>query len=123
MAAGDPATLPDRFAHAFVQWMETDVANAPLFALLRSAASDERAAAHLRAAMPEHSTDVYRSVLSPDEPTTPDEDLNARVALVGARMIGVAFTRYVARTEPLASMPPDQLTEHLIRILWHALFG
>ncbi|MER6009508.1 TetR family transcriptional regulator [Streptomyces bluensis] len=123
VAAGDPATLPDRIAHAFVRRLETDAVNDPLIALLRSAASDERAAAHLLLAMQEHSAAAYRSVLSPGAPTPPDADLDARVALVGAQMIGVTFSRYIARTQPLASMPPEQLTEHLARTLRHILFG
>ncbi len=123
VAAGDPETLPDRIAHAFVRRMETNPVSDPLITLLRSAASDERAAAHLLVAMQEHSTAVYRSVLSPGAPTTPDDDLDTRVALVGAQMIGVAFSRHIARTEPLASMPPDQLTQHLTRILRQVLFG
>ncbi|GAA3589086.1 TetR family transcriptional regulator [Streptomyces osmaniensis] len=123
VAAGDPATLPDRIAEAFVRRLETDAVNDPLIALLRSAASDERAAAHLLVAMQEHSAIVYRSVLSPGESALPDDDLDTRVALVGAQMIGVAFSRYIARTEPLASMPPDRLTEHLTRILRQILFG
>jgi Tetracyclin repressor-like, C-terminal domain len=73
--------------------------------------------------MQEHSAAVYRSVLSSGEPATPDGDLDARVALVGAQMIGVAFSRYIARTEPLASMPPDRLTEHLTRVLRHILLA
>ncbi|MEU8749432.1 TetR family transcriptional regulator [Streptomyces chartreusis] len=123
VAAGDPETLPDRIAEAFVRRLETDAVNDPLIALLRSAASDERAAAHLLVAMQEHSAIVYRSVLSPGESAPPDDDLDTRVALVGAQMIGVAFSRYIARTEPLASMPPDRLTEHLTRILRQILFG
>nr|WP_107911463.1 TetR family transcriptional regulator [Streptomyces chartreusis] len=123
VAAGDPETLPDRIADAFVRRLETDAVNDPLIALLRSAASDERAAAHLLVAMQEHSAVVYRSVLSPGESVRPDDDLDTRVALVGAQMIGVAFSRYIARTEPLASMPPDRLTEHLTRILRQILFG
>ncbi|MFG1663870.1 TetR family transcriptional regulator [Streptomyces sp. Y7] len=123
VAAGDPETLPDRIAEAFVRRLETDAVNDPLIALLRSAASDERAAAHLLVAMQEHSANVYRSVLSPGESPMPDDDLDTRVALVGAQMIGVAFSRYIARTEPLASMPPDRLTEHVARILRHILFG
>ncbi|MFG2793771.1 TetR family transcriptional regulator [Streptomyces sp. NPDC048419] len=123
VAAGDPKTLPDRIAHAFVRRLESDAVNDPLIALLRSAASDERAAAHLLVAMQEHSAAVYGSVLSPGEPAVPDGDLDTRVALVGAQMIGVAFSRYIARTEPLASMPPDKLTEHLTRILRQILFG
>ncbi|MEU1408504.1 TetR family transcriptional regulator [Streptomyces sp. NPDC005728] len=123
VAAGDPETLPDRIADAFVRRLETDAVNDPLIALLRSAASDERAAAHLLVAMQEHSAIVYRSVLSPGESALPDDDLDTRVALVGAQMIGVAFSRYIARTEPLASMPPDRLTEHFTRILRQILFG
>lgn len=123
VAAGDPATLPDRIAHAFVHRMETDAAGDPLIALLRSAASDEQAAAGLLVAMQEHSVAVYRSILAPGEPATSDDDLDLRVALVGSQLIGVAFSRYIARTEPLASMPADQLTEYLARILRHTLLG
>jgi hypothetical protein len=60
-------------------------------------------------------------VLRPDGTVAPDDDLDARVALVGAQMIGVAFSRYIARTDPLASMPPEQLTAHLTRMLRHIL--
>lgn len=121
MAAGDPATLPDRIADAFVRRMETDAVGDPLVALVRGAASDERAAADLLSAMQERSAAVYRSVLSPDGTATRDDDLDARVALVGSLMIGVAFSRYIARTDPLASMPPEQLTAYLTRVLRHIL--
>ncbi|MFF7550728.1 TetR family transcriptional regulator [Streptomyces canus] len=123
VAAGDPATLPDRIADAFVRRMETDAVGDPLVALVRGAASDERAAADLLSAMQERSAAVYRSVLSPDGTATRDDDLDARVALVGSLMIGVAFSRYIARTDPLASMPPEQLTAYLTRMLRHILFG
>ncbi|MFD3308240.1 TetR family transcriptional regulator [Streptomyces sp. NPDC058694] len=122
VAAGDPATLPERIAHGFVHRMETDAANDPLVAVVRSAASDEGAATHLLAAMQEHSVTVYRSVLSPGTPAVRGDDLEIRVALVGSHLIGVTFNRYIARTEPLASMPPEQLTEHLARVLRHILF-
>ncbi|MFC5829028.1 TetR family transcriptional regulator [Nonomuraea insulae] len=122
IVAGDPATLPDRIAHGFVQRMETDAVNDPLVALLRSAASDERTAAHLLVAMQESSVAVYRSVLSPDAPGEPGDDLDTRIALLGSHLMGVTFSRYIARTEPLASMPPERLTEHLTRTLRHILF-
>ncbi|WP_266375741.1 TetR family transcriptional regulator [Streptomyces canus] len=122
VAAGDPATLPDRIADAFVRRMETDAVGDPLVALVRGAASDERAAADLLSAMQERSAAVYRSVLSPDGTATRDDDLDARVALVGSLMIGVAFSRYIARTDPLASMPPEQVTAYLRRMLRHILF-
>jgi AcrR family transcriptional regulator len=134
IAAGDPATLPDRIARGFVQRMEADAANDPLVALVRSAASDEGAAAQLLAAMQERSVEVYRSVLSPDAPDAPDvpdvrdapavpgDDLEDRVLLVGSQLIGIVFIRYIARTEPLASMSPERLTAHLTRTLRHILF-
>jgi AcrR family transcriptional regulator len=122
VAAGDPATLPDRIAEAFVRRMETDAVGDPLVALVRGAASDERAAADLLSAMQERSAAVYRSVLSPDGTAARDDDLDARVALVGSLMIGTTFSRYIARTDPLASMPPEQLIAHLTRMLRHILF-
>ncbi|MET8101581.1 TetR family transcriptional regulator [Streptomyces sp. NPDC005236] len=122
VAAGDPATLPERIARGFVQRMETDAVNDPLVALLRSAASDEQAATHLLAAMQERSIAVYRTVLSPGGSAAPGDDLDTRVALLGSQLIGVTFSRYIARTEPLASMPSEQLTEHLTRTLRHILF-
>ncbi|MEV4172559.1 TetR family transcriptional regulator [Nonomuraea sp. NPDC049709] len=118
LAAGDPATLPERIARGFVRRMETDAANDPLVALLRSAASDERTAAHLLAAMQESSRTVYRSVLS----DMSGDDVDTRVAFLGSHLIGITFSRYIARTEPLASMPPEQLTGHLTRTLRHILF-
>ncbi|MFL5998900.1 MAG: TetR family transcriptional regulator [Streptomyces sp.] len=121
VAAGDPGTLPDRIAEAFVRRMETDAVTDPLVALVRGAASDERAAADLLSAMQERSAAVYRSVLSSDGTAARDDDLDARVALVGSLMIGTTFSRYIARTDPLASMPPEQLTAHLTRMLRHIL--
>jgi hypothetical protein len=40
---------------------------------------------------------------------------------VGAQLIGVTVGRYIARTEPLASMPPERLVAHLTRTLRHIL--
>jgi AcrR family transcriptional regulator len=117
VAEGDPATFPDRIARGFVDRMEAGAASDPLVILLRSAASDERAAAELLGAMQERSVGVYRSVLGAS--TT---DLETRVSLVGAQLIGLTFGRYIARTEPLASMPPDRLVAQLTTVLRHILF-
>jgi AcrR family transcriptional regulator len=114
---GDPATLPDRIARAFVQRMEADSVNDPLVALIRSAASNEHAAARLLGAMHARSVTAYREVLGPGD------DLAERVALVGATMIGVTFSRYIARTEPLSSMAPERLAGCLAGTLRHILFG
>jgi len=121
-AAGDPVTLPDRIARGFVERMEADAAHDPLVALIRSAATDAGNAAALLLAMYQRSVIVYRSVLAPDEPAVPGDDIEIRVALLGSHLIGLAFSRYITRVEPLASMPPEQLIENLAKTLRHILF-
>jgi AcrR family transcriptional regulator len=115
VAVGDPATLPDRIAHAFVERMEAGADQDPFVALIRSAASNEDAATKLYIAMQEHSLAVYRSVLP--------GDVDTRVALLAAQLIGVTFNRYIVRTGALATMPGEQLATHLTSALRHILFG
>lgn len=122
VVAGDPETLPERVASAFVRRLETGAEADPLVALVRSVGSDDRTAADLLAAMQERSIQVYRSVLRPGEPEDADDDLNVRIALLGSQLIGIAFSRYIARTEPLFSLSTEQLTAHLARILRNILF-
>lgn len=110
VVAGDPALLPERVATAYVDRMEKSPDSDPLVALLRSAASNVDAATGLYAAMQENSIAVYEGIL-------PGEDLAARVELLGAQLIGVTFSRYIARTGRLAQMSPAELRAHLIPVL------
>lgn len=114
--AGDPASLPERVAQAYVHRMETDAHGDPLVALLRSAASNEKAAAALFSAMESNSIQAYGEVLHGD-------DVPARVALLGAQLIGVTFNRYIVAAGPLADMTPDDFAGHLTRVLRQILFG
>ena len=114
--AGDPGTLPERVAQGYVERMETNAAGDPLVVLLRSVASDQQAAAGLLAAMGENSAKAYGEVMDGD-------DVPVRVAMLGAQLVGVTFNRYIARTGPLAEMTPEDLTEHLGRVLRHILFS
>jgi AcrR family transcriptional regulator len=114
--AGDPETLPDRVARAYVERMEANAAVDPLVVLLRSIASDQQAAAKLYGAMEAASIRAYREVVQ-------GPDVAARVAMLGAQLIGVTVNRYLARTGPLAEMPVPVLTEHLARVLRHILFA
>ncbi|MFI5937362.1 TetR family transcriptional regulator [Actinoplanes sp. NPDC051494] len=113
--AGDRAGLPERVARGFVERMETGAAGDPLVAVLRGAASNEKAAAALFDAMETNSVAAYSGMLDGD-------DAPARVALLGAQLVGVTFTRYIAATGPLARMSPDELTGHLTRVLRQILF-
>jgi hypothetical protein len=66
--------------------------------------------------MREESVAAYRQVL-------PAEDVEARVDLVGAHLIGVTFNRYVVGGGPLATMPPDELIARLTVSLRAILLG
>ncbi|MBB5134981.1 AcrR family transcriptional regulator [Thermocatellispora tengchongensis] len=113
---GTPETLPERIAQAYVERMENGDGNDPFIALLRSAASDERAATELYAAMRERSTAAYRTLLDGPE-------AEERVDLLGAHLIGVTFSRYVIKNGPLAEMAPETLVRHLARSLRGILAG
>lgn len=115
VVAGDLATLPGRIAVAYVERMEANLPGDPLVALVRSAASDDATANRLFAAMQESSAAQYRTVLTGD-------DVDIRVALLGAELIGITFMRYIARSGPLAAMPPAEVVTHLTRTLRHILF-
>jgi AcrR family transcriptional regulator len=104
---GDVGTLPDRIARAYVQRMESASSADPFLALIRSAASDQDAAKKLLMAMGQHSTESYRAVL-------PGDDIEMRVASLGAYLIGVTFSRYVLREGPLAAASRAELEACLV---------
>ena len=112
---GDLDGFPARVAQAYVERMETEDTADPFLAVVRSAASDQQVAKDLLRAMREETLVAYRSLL-----TTPDID--ARVELAGAHLIGVTFNRYVLADGPLAAMPADELIERLTRTLRAILF-
>jgi len=113
---GTPDALPERIAQAYVDRMESADGNDPFIALIRSAASDEQTATRLYAAMQQRSIESYRTVV-----TGPDAD--ERIALLGAHLIGVTFSRYVIGVGPLADMSAERLVRHLTRTLRGILLG
>lgn len=113
---GTPDALPERIAQAYVDRMESADGNDPFIALIRSAASDEQTATRLYAAMQQRSIESYRTVV-----TWPDAD--ERIALLGAHLIGVTFSRYVIGVGPLADMSAERLVRHLTRTLRGILLG
>jgi hypothetical protein len=90
-------------------------ANGPFVTLLRSAASNEDAGTNLYTAMQEHSAAAYQAVLTGD-------DVDNRVALLAAQLIGVTFNRYIVKAGRPASMSAEQVATDLARILRHILF-
>lgn len=114
---GTPDALPERIAQAYVDRMESADGNDPFIAVIRSAAtSGEQTATRLYAAMQQRSLESYRTVV-----TGPDAD--ERIALLGAHLIGVTFSRYIIGVGPLADMSAEHLVRHLTRSLHAILLG
>jgi AcrR family transcriptional regulator len=112
---GDLDGFPARLAKAYVERMETDDTADPFLAVVRSAASDQDAAKNLLRAMREETLVAYHEIISAP-------DLDARVEMAGAHLIGVTFNRYVLADGPLAAMPAGELIERLTRTLRAILF-
>ena len=114
VAAGDPATLPERLAHSFIARMDANAASDPLVAVLRAAATNERAGGELYAEMRRRSTQALGAVLEA-------ADLEVRADLLVATLIGITFERYVVRRGSLAELPSAELERYLAGIMRHIL--
>ena len=108
--AGDLDGLPARIAASFVRRMETADSADPFIALVRAAAADQEAAKLLLTAMRSQSVNAYREVL-------PEPDVEQRVDLLGAFLMGVTMSRYVLADGPLAAMAPQELVGCLTGVL------
>ncbi|MGV9855367.1 TetR/AcrR family transcriptional regulator [Streptomyces sp. NPDC003442] len=108
--AGGGVGLPERIARAFVERMEMAGSLDPMVALIRSAAVSEPTATHLYLSMQEQSARAYRAVLE-------GPDVDERVDLLGAVLLGVTFSRYVVRAGPLATMSPETVIQHLADLI------
>lgn len=106
----------ERIVRTFLAIWDATPGQGPMLALLRSAVSDERAAASLR-------DFLTRVVLRPLAEAAGGEDARLRAALVASHMLGVAVTRYVVRLEPVASAPPDELARTIGPSLQRYLTG
>lgn len=82
-------------------WSDPDTLDAWL-GLLRSAMSDDRAAAMLREFM-------TAAVLSRLEALLGVDDAGYRMELVASQIVGLGIVRHVLRVEPLASASDDEL--------------
>jgi len=108
--------LPERIARMYVASMETSDQAEALIALIRGVAADHDAASALMKAMRDKTFGTFQTVLR-------GPDAERRFDLLGAHLIGVTFSRYVVPAGPLASMPPDELIEHLTASVTVILFG
>ena len=91
----------------FLDLWEGDLADDALVFMLRSAVTDEAAAARVRAIFAEQVAKPISDALA-DDP-----DATRRAAMVGSQLLGAALCRYILRLEPIASTNPETLAADL----------
>ena len=116
-ATGLPARLSDLFAgldgsdvhesadalvRGYLQVVDSDQSRNAILALVRSAVSQEKAAAMLR----EFLTAELLSVIAG---WTQAPDAPLRASLVAAQLVGIAMLRHVVRVEPVVRASPDEI--------------
>ncbi|MFI6085303.1 TetR family transcriptional regulator [Streptomyces sp. NPDC051217] len=102
LLSGGKDGIGERLARYFIGVWENPASRAPLLAIIRSAVTNEAAAALLRKF-------VLRRLLEriAVELDVPDPTLRAELA--ASHMIGIAILRYVIKAEPLASVDTDEI--------------
>jgi hypothetical protein len=86
----------------YLQLVDSDKSRNAILALVRSAVSNDKAAATLR----EFLTAELLTLIAR---LTGHPDAHLRASLVAAQLIGIAMLRHVLRVEPLARATPDEI--------------
>jgi AcrR family transcriptional regulator len=102
LAAGSGEAMGERLARFMLGVWEDPVTAEPLLAIVRSAVTNEQAAAVFRGML-------GRRVLAAVAGDLPAPDPEYRVQLAAAQLIGIVMLRYVIRVEPTASATVDEL--------------
>jgi AcrR family transcriptional regulator len=100
----------ERLARFFFSVWENPATRAPLLAIVRSALTNDTAAAVFRRII---AAQVLRRIAGQLE--LPDAELRAELA--AAQLVGTAILRYVVKIEPLASADPEQVIARLAPVV------
>ncbi|WP_326598444.1 TetR/AcrR family transcriptional regulator [Streptomyces sp. NBC_01803] len=106
--------LGERLTRVFFGVWENPATRRPLLAVVRSAVSNETAAAIFR-------TFVARQLLGRVTDTLDAPDAELRTELAAAQLIGVAFLRYVFQAEPIAGADAEELIRRVAPVVQHHL--
>ncbi|WP_405614072.1 TetR family transcriptional regulator [Streptomyces sp. NBC_01511] len=104
LLSGGKEVIGERLARYFISVWENPVSRAPLLAIVRSAMTNEAAAALLRKFVLRRLLERIAVELDVPEPTF-------RAELAASHMIGIAFLRYVIKAEPLASVDTEEIVK------------
>lgn len=92
----------EALARGYLHLVDSDSSRNAIIALVRSAVSNEKAAAMLREFLTAELLPVIAEIA--DQP-----DARLRASLVGAQLIGIAVLRHVIQVEPLAKASPEEI--------------
>jgi AcrR family transcriptional regulator len=99
---GDVGALGERVVGYFLSVWEQSPSREVLIGMLRSAATNERAAAQLRQFF-------GREVLGRIAARLGHDDAELRATLAGSQLLGLAMARYIIRFDPIASAEPQTI--------------
>ena len=108
--------LGERIARTFLTTWDATPGQGPMLAMIRSAVTDEKAAASLRGFL-------TRVLFIPLADAAGSDRPELRANLVGSQMVGLAMARYVVRLEPLVSTSPEELAPIVGRTIDRYLTG
>jgi AcrR family transcriptional regulator len=100
----DSGAIGETLARHFMKQWESGAGGLPV--LLRSAASNEDAAARLR--------ELFRAQVFPMIAAAgPPETAATRAGLVATQLLGLALARYVLKLAPVVAMPPETIVREI----------
>lgn len=109
---GDPDRLGEAIVRTVLGVWETRDLRAQAEALIRSAVTNDKAAAMLR-------TFVTSTILATVAGLTNVEDAEYRASLVASQIIGLGIARYIVALEPLASASVDDVAAAVAPTIQH----
>ncbi|GAA3870525.1 TetR family transcriptional regulator [Streptomyces lacrimifluminis] len=113
---GDVAGIGERLVRTFLEIWETQPTRDKLFSILRSAVTHEGAATMVRGF-------VEGELLPPVMEAVGRPRADVRAGLVGAQLVGLALTRYVVETQPMASLQVEMVVQAVAPTVQHYLTG
>jgi AcrR family transcriptional regulator len=104
----------ESLARSYLRFVDSDQSPNAILALVRSAVSNEKAAAMLREFLAAELLPVIAS-------RTGHENAPLRAGLVAAQLMGVAMLRHVVRLDPVARATPDEIVALVAPVIEHYL--
>lgn len=113
---GDPAGAAERIVHALLGVWASDEGRMMMQSLLRSALNDDKSLSIYREYM-------FDTVLLPIVSAIATDHEALRASLLASQVIGLAFIRYAAEVEPLATAEVDLVVAAIAPTLQRYLTG